>query len=496
MCDGQSMKEPLILAVDQGTTNTKAVLVNQRGEVIAHASYAPKIFYPQPGWVEQDPLDLWETTYCAISDCVKKALGEIVAIAITNQRETTVAWDRVSGKPLGPAVIWQCRRSLPFCNTLIEAGHEPFIRERTGLTIDPMFSGSKMRWLLENITDGQTRAGARDICLGTVDSWILWNLTGGKVFACDHTNASRTQLFNLHTLDWDDAILEIFGIPRMTLPQVGPSSHVYGVTVNQGEIPGGIPIAALVGDSHAALFGHAGFQVGSIKATYGTGTSLMTPVNRVLISKRGLSTTVAWSRPGAIFYALEGNIYATGAAVQWVAQLLGKENANGVEVLAKQVNGNEGVYLVPAFVGLGAPYWKADARGLICGLTRGAGPAHLARAALEAIAYQVRDVFDLMAQESEQSLLQLLADGGGSRNNFLMQFQADILARPVIRNNSTDVSAVGAAYLAGLAIGLWRSEADIQALPRNQERFAPQMPEPQRERLYQGWKEAVQRTLL
>jgi glycerol kinase len=490
------MEKPLVLAVDQGTTNTKALLVNDKGEIVAHASYNPKITYPQSGWVEQDPLDLWETTYRAICDCVTKALGEIVAIAVTNQRETTIAWERSTGKPLGPAVVWQCRRSVSFCNNLIENGHEPFIRGRTGLTVDPMFSGSKMRWLLDNIPDGQSRAKAGEICLGTVDSWILWNLTGGKAFACDHTNASRTQLFNLHTLDWDDTILEIFGIPRASLPQVNPSSWIHGFTVSQGEIPAGIPIASLIGDSHAALFGHAGFQQGSIKATYGTGTSLMTPINRALISERGLSTTIAWSRPGSIYYALEGNIYATGAAVQWVAQLLGKGDANEIEALAKQVNSSEGVYLVPAFVGLGAPYWKADARGLICGLTRGAGPAHLARAALEAIAYQVRDVFDLMTQETIEPLSQLLADGGGCRNNLLMQFQADILNRPVVRNDSTDISAVGAAYLAGLAIGLWDSEADIQALPRRQKYFMPQMSEAQREQLYHGWREAVRRVLL
>lgn len=490
------MKDQLILAIDQGTTNTKAILLNQRGEIVAHASHSPKIFYPIPGWVEQDPLDLWNTTLNAICDCIKNASGEIAAIAITNQRETTLAWDRKSGIPLGKAVVWQCRRSTSFCNQLIGAGLEPFIRERTGLTIDPMFSGGKMRWLLDNIPDGNARAKSGEICLGTVDSWILWNLSGGRAFFCDYTNASRTQLFNLHTLDWDDSLLEIFGIPREALPQLTPSGQVVGVTVNNGNIPAGIPVAALIGDSHAALFGHAEFQVGSIKATYGTGTSLMTPLKQVHISKKGISTTIAWSHSGITLYALEGNIYATGAAVNWVAQLLGKKDASEVEVLARETNSNDGVYLVPAFVGLGAPYWKSEARGLICGLTRGAGPAHIARAALESIAYQVRDVFDLIAQDVGHPLVQLLADGGGSRNNWLMQFQADILNKPLIRNLSSDVSAIGAAYLAGIAVGLWQSEADIQKLPRSQEQFLPQMPSSQREDLYQGWKDAIQRTLL
>lgn len=490
------MKNPLLLAIDQGTTNTKAILVNQQGQIVARASYTPKIFYPQPGWVEQDPLELWETTYCAISDCVKKALGDIVAIAVTNQRETTVMWERESGKPLGPAVVWQCRRSTSICNHLLQAGYESFVRERTGLTIDPMFSGGKMQWLLDHIPDGRSRAERGEICLGTIDSWILWNLTGGRTFACDYTNASRTQLFNLNTLNWDESMLGLFGIPKVALPEAMPSGKIYGVTVSQGEIPGGIPVAALIGDSHAALFGHANFQIGAIKATYGTGTSLMTPIDRVQISNHGLSTTIAWARPGSIVYALEGNIYATGAAVQWVGQLLGKSDASEIETLAKQVESNEGVYLVPAFVGLGAPYWRAGARGLICGLTRGAGPAHLARAALEAIAYQVRDVFDLMTKEAALASPQLLADGGGSRNDFLMQFQADILGWPVVRNDSTDISALGAAYLAGLSIGLWESEADIQALSHQQEYFVPHMSELQREQLYSGWIDAIQRALL
>lgn len=494
------MEDALILAIDQGTTNTKAILVDAQGRVIARATRATQIAYPQPGWVEQDALELWETARQAIEECVQAATGKILTIAVTNQRETTVAWERRSGKPLAPAVVWQCRRSTDFCRQLTERGYEPFIRERTGLTIDPMFSGGKMRWLLDHIPEGQRRAEAGEICLGTVDSWMLWNLSGGassNAFACDYTNASRTQLFNLHTLDWDDEILALFNLPRAALPQPRPSRANFGYSVQIGNLPAGTPITAMIGDSHAALYGHAGFQPGSIKATYGTGTSLMTPTDRPIISQHGLSATVAWGKAnGEAAYALEGNIYVTGAVVQWLEQALGKGDATQIEELAKQTSSNEGVYFVPAFVGLGAPYWNAQARGLISGLTRGAGAAHLARAALESIAYQVRDVFDVMDVEAGSPLQTLLADGGGSRNDFLMQFQADITGRPVVRNLSADVSPLGAAYLAGLTVGIWSSEAEIQQLPRPQERFEPRMSAEERERLYAGWQDAVRRALL
>ncbi len=494
------MNEALILAIDQGTTNTKAILVDAQGKVVARAAHPTQIAYPQPGWVEQDALELWETARQAIEECTQAASGKILALAVTNQRETTVAWERSSGKPLGPAVVWQCRRSTDFCHQLAERSLEPLLRQRTGLTIDPMFSGGKMRWLLDHIPDGQARAEAGEICLGTVDSWMLWNLTGGAsggVFSCDYTNASRTQLFNLHILDWDDEILAFFNIPRPALPQPRPSRANFGSSVQIGNLSAGTPIAAMIGDSHAALYGHAGFQPGSIKATYGTGTSLMTPTERPIISQHGLSATVAWGKAnGEAAYALEGNIYVTGAVVQWLEQALGKSDASQIEELAKQVSSNEGVYFVPAFVGLGAPHWNAQARGLISGLTRGASAAHLARAALESIAYQVRDVFDVMDLETGSPLQTLLADGGGSRNEFLMQFQADITGRPVVRNLSADVSAIGAAYLAGLTIGVWSSEAEIQQLSRPQERFEPRMSAEERERLYAGWQDAVRRALL
>jgi glycerol kinase len=377
-------------------------------------------------------------------------------------------------------------------------GLEPLLRERTGLTIDPMFSASKMRWLLDHAEDGHRRAERGELCVGTVDSWVLYNLTGGQVHACDMTNASRTQLFDLRRLQWDDGLIELFGVPRAALPEVKPSSFIYGETIAMGRLPGGVPIACLIGDSHGALFGHAGFQPGAVKATYGTGSSLMTPIHRTptrspLISEHGLSTTIAWARERAT-YALEGNIYVTGAAVQWLGQFLGLDDpARGIEELAGQAADTGGVYFVPAFVGLGAPHWNKAARGLVTGLTHGTTAAHMARATLEAIAYQVRDVFDVMSAESGAPLEVLMADGGASRNDMLMQFQADMIGRPVVRSRSADVSALGAAYLAGLAAGVWSSEAEIAHLPRPVDHFEPQLSEAKRAEWYAGWQTAIDR---
>lgn len=489
------MKRPCILALDQGTTNSKALLVDAAGSVVASASRPLGVSYPQPGWVEQDAHALWSTLAEAVDECLSQAEVEVIAVGVTNQRETVLMWDRSTGEPLGPAVIWQCRRSAPFCHELTEQGLEPWLRRRTGLTIDPLFSASKMRWLLDTIPGARAKAEAGEICLGTVDSWTLWNLTGGAVHRCDYSNASRTQLFNLHHLGWDDELLALFGVPAAALPEPCPSSGLFGQTVAVGALPAGIPVGALIGDSHAALFGHAGFEAGTVKATYGTGSSLMTPIPAPVFSERGLSTTVAWAR-GEVTYALEGNISVTGAAVQWAAQMLGIDSAEGVAALAGQVEHTGGVYLVPAFVGLGAPHWNEAARGTLTGLTRGSGPAHLARATVESIAYQVRDVFDVMRAEAGVPLQRLLADGGASRNDMLMQFQADIIGQPVVRRLSHDVAALGAAYLAGLAVGFWASEAEIAGLPRPSSRFDPQMGEAERDELYSGWQRAVARAIL
>ena len=490
------MAKQWILALDEGTTNAKAFLVDRSGSFVREASHALSIAYPQPGWVEQDSLEIWQTSRQV---CAEVLAGidpaEIAAVALTNQRESVLAWERSSGKPLGPCLTWQCHRSAPFCAELREKGLVEAIYQKTGLTVDPMFSASKARWLLDNIPNGMARAAQGEICLGTVDAWLLWNFSGGTVHACDVTNASRTQLMNLQTCAWDDELLGIFGIPRAALPEIRMSGAIYGQTAGLEGIPAGLPIGALIGDSHAALFGHAGFQPGSIKATYGTGSSLMTPTAQRVFSQNGLSSSIAWGYRQAT-HCLEGNIYVTGAAVQWFADFLGLDSPEKVEALAAQAGDNGGVYLVPALAGLGAPYWRDDARGLITGLTRGTSSAQVAKATQESIAYQIRDVFEVMQAESGAPLQTLMADGGPTRNRALMQFQADILGVPVLCSQASDVSALGAAYLAGLATGWWSSEAEIAALSRPHTRYDPAMPEAQRTALYAGWKAAVARVLL
>jgi glycerol kinase len=369
------------------------------------------------------------------------------------------------------------------------------IRERTGLTIDPLFSASKARWLLDHIENGHQRAAAGEICIGTMDSWVLWNLTGGRIYATDFSNASRTQLLNIREGQWDRDLCDIFDVPLAALPEVKDSSAVYGTSIAVGCLPEGVPIASLIGDSHAALFGQAGFEKGAIKATYGTGSSLMTPVDSFVLSERGLSTTIAWARDRLI-YALEGNITVTGAAMQWFGEFLGLDDpAASIARLAGQVADTEGVYLVPAFAGLGAPHWDEGARGLITGLTRGSRATHVARAVVESIAFQVRDVFDAMQAEAGFPFKVLLADGGATQNDALMQFQADIIGCPVMRNQSADVSALGAAYLAGLTMGIWASEQEIAGLPRNRQQFEPSLSQSERDQRYSGWKQAVSRAM-
>jgi glycerol kinase len=486
-----------ILAIDQGTTNTKALVVDPSGAILAHGSQPTAISYPRPGWVEQDALEVWRCTRDVIAECLGVLdQPDLAAVAITNQRETALAWKRETGQPVGPCVVWQCRRSASFCNELQARGLEPLLRERTGLQVDPMFSAGKFRWILEHAQDGFRRAGQGDLCLGNVDAWLLWNLTGGTVHATDATNASRTQLLGLRTLQWDDDALAAFNVPAAALPEIKPSSALFGETVPMDDLPGGVPIASMIGDSHASLYGQAGFMPGSIKATYGTGSSLMTPLGELTLSENGLSTTVAWMRERAT-YALEGNIYATGAAVEWVGRLLGLDDPGpGVQELAGSVEDAGGAYFVPALVGLGAPHWKESARGLITGLARSTGAGQLARATLEAIAYQVRDVFDVMQAEAGAPLRTLVADGGASRNDLLMQFQADMIDCPVLRSTSPHISALGAAFLAGLAVGLWADEAEIESLVPPRDRFEPRMPPRQRETLYAGWQEAVARTTI
>jgi glycerol kinase len=484
-----------ILAIDQGTTNTKALVIDDGGAVVARASRPVGVTFPQPGWVEQDGQAIWWTVAAAIDDCLMQTDGVAPdAVAITNQRESVLVWDHATGVPVGPCVVWQCRRTSAMCDRLRADGAEPLIARKTGLTIDPLFSATKARWLLDQIDDGHARAAAGDLCIGTIDSWVLWNLTNGAVHACDSTNASRTQLCDLASGDWDTELLALFGIPRVALPEIRPSSSVFGTTARVGALAAGIPIAALAGDSHAALFGHGAFRPGAVKATYGTGSSLMT-ATPVRTQAEGLSTTIAWSFPGDLQYALEGNITDTGGAIDWTGRLLGTDHPDQVATLAAGAPDSGGVYLVPAFAGLGAPHWDDRARGLLCGLTRGVGPAHVALAAIESIAYQVRDVFDVMIRAIGVASPTLLADGGASRNDQLMQFQADLLGVPVERNGSTDLSAMGAAWLAGLCVGVWQRDG-LGRLPRTFDRFEPRMAVAERERRLAGWRDAVARTRL
>jgi glycerol kinase len=491
------MRARLILAIDQGTTNTKALLMSHPGEVVARASRPLAIRFPQPGWVEQDARELRDSVLEAMDDCLAQAPGaEIAAIGITNQRESVVAWHRSTGEPAGPCITWQCRRTAPFCTQLCERGFDAQVRERTGLAIDPLFSASKFRWLLAQARECGAGTNPARLCIGTVDSWLLWHLTGGAVHATDPSNASRTQLLNLSQVRWDAFLLDLYEVPASCLPSIQPSSGVFGHTVSLGKLPAGVPVAGMIGDSHAALFGHAAFEPGLVKATYGTGSSLMSLTDSPSQSHHGLSTTIAWAQGGRVWYALEGNIINTGGAVQWLGEFLGLHDAaRDAAALAESVADTGGVYVVPAFAGLGAPHWDAGARGLIFGLTRGSGAAHVARATLEAIAYQVRDVFEAMQMDARITLPALLADGGASCNNLLMQFQADILDRPVIRSSSADLSACGAAWLAGLAVGYWESLEEIRGLPRSGDRFNPGIGEPRRAQLIAGWRDALQRAM-
>ena len=482
-----------VVAVDQGTTNTKAVLVDQRGTVVTTASEAVRVAFPRPGWVEQDPLEIWEATRRALARCLGNVdPGEVAAVGITNQRESVVAWDRSSGQPLGPLVSWQCTRSAPLCNRLRAAGLEALVRTRTGLRLEPMFSAGKMRWLLDVIPFGQQRAENGEVCLGTVDTWLLWRLTGGRAFCTDVTNASRTALFRLDKLEWDPELLDWFGIPRAALPEVRPSSAWYGELAALDGLPPGIPVASLIGDSHAALFGHGAPKPGWVKATYGTGTSLLGATPGLPAIPDGLVGTVAWA-DGGVVYGLEGNIPTTGAAVQWMERVLGLGGPEQLTQLAAEVEDAGGVYFVPALAGLGSPWWDDQARGLITGITRGTDRAHLARATLEAVAFQVRDVFDTMVQGMEVQPEALLVDGGASRNDFLMQLQADLLGRPVWRNNCPETSALGAAYLAGLAVGMWSSVEEIRGLPRCFTRFEPHLPADVVQERLEAWRDAVAR---
>jgi glycerol kinase len=487
-----------LLAIDQGTTGSTALVLSQEGQILAKAYREVGARYQQPGWVEQDPIELWQKSLDAMIEALGKARiapRDLAGIGITNQRETTVLWDRASGKPLGDAIVWQSRQTLPLCENLRNAGHEAAVAERTGLRIDPYFSATKIRFLLDSMPLVASRASAGEVCFGTVDSWLLFGLTGRAVHATDPTNASRTLLYNTLTCEWDEELLRIFGVPAAILPKVLPSAGFFGETVPLGGLPGGIPVSGIAGDQQAALYGQGCWNSGSAKNTYGTGCFLVrnTGIERPT-GGGGLLATLACDALGGTCHALEGSVFVAGAAIQWLRDGLGLlGRASESEALAQSVSATEGVYLVPAFTGLGAPYWDPAARGALLGLTRGATRAHVVRAALESIAYQTRDVVEAMNALTASPLQALRVDGGAAANDFLMQFQADILGVSVDRPAFLETTALGAALLAGLGCGLWKSPADLAATRRTERLFEPHMPDQTRESLYDGWKEAVQR---
>ena len=489
-----------ILSIDQGTTGTTAILVDVSGRVLWRVSREIAQIYPRPGWVEHDPLELFESCLEVVDELLDETETgprQIEALGITNQRETAVVWERETGRPVANAVVWQCRRTAALCDAMRARGLESTVRERTGLPIDAYFSATKVRWLLDNVPDGQSRAEAGELLFGTVDSWLLWNLTNGLTHATDVTNASRTMLFDTGALSWDRGLMDALDVPPCMMPEVKPSCGVFAHA--GGNMFGGqsIPIAGVAGDQHAALFGQACFEPGMAKNTYGTGSFvLMNTGGSRVRSDNGLITTPAWALDDGVAYALEGSIFSTGATVQWLRDGLGIiSDAAETGPLAASVEDNGGVYLVPAFTGLGAPHWDMYARGTIVGVTRGTTAAHLARAALEATAYQTRDVVEAMTADAGVELPLLRVDGGGAANDFLMQFQADVLGVPIQRA-AAETTALGAAYLAGLAVGFWESLDEIEALRdagSEGRTFEPRMGEEQRETLYGEWKRAVER---
>jgi glycerol kinase len=486
-----------IMALDQGTTSSRAIIFDENGLIKGVTNREFTQIYPKPGWVEHDAMEIWGSQIGVAKEVLLKcglSVNDIAAIGITNQRETTVVWDKSTGKPVYNAIVWQCRRTAPICDDLKDRGLAEKIREKTGLVVDAYFSGTKVKWILDNVEGAREKAEKGELIFGNIDTWLIWNLTGGKAHVTDYSNASRTMLFNIHTLDWDDEILKELDIPRAMLPKAMPSSYVYGHTTT--EVFGGeVPIAGDAGDQQAALFGQACYAPGMAKNTYGTGCfMLMNTGEKAVASKSGLLTTIAWGVNGKVEYALEGSIFITGAVVQWLRdELRVIDNAAQSEELATKVEDNNGVYLVPAFVGLGAPYWDMYARGTIVGLTRGAKREHIVRAALESICYQTRDVLEAMQKDSGINLKSLKVDGGAVANNFLMQFQSDILAVPIDRPKVIETTALGAAYLAGLAVGYWKDKEDISAKWQIDRTFKPEMEEAKREALYKGWKKAVER---
>jgi glycerol kinase len=490
------MPDKYILALDQGTTSSRAIIFDHSGNIINTAQKEFKQIYPQPGWVEHDAEEIWSSQYGVMAEAMAKkniSSEQIAAIGITNQRETTIVWDKKSGKPLYHAIVWQDRRTADYCNQLKQDGLSKTIQEKTGLIIDSYFSATKLKWILDNVEGARSKAEKGELAFGTVDSWLIWKLSSGQLHITDVSNASRTMLLNIHTCEWDDDLLKLFNIPKNILPQVKPSSEVYGTSGSIISPTSNVPIAGIAGDQQAALFGQLCTQPGMVKNTYGTGCfMLMNTGTKAFTSNNNLLTTVAWKINNKIEYALEGSIFIAGAIVQWLRDGLHLiRSSNDIESLAQQVNETDGVYIVPAFAGLGAPHWNQYARGSIFGMTRGSSNAHIARAALESIAYQTYDVLKAMEADSNINIKELRVDGGATANNLLMQFQSDILQVPVVRPKVVETTALGAAYLAGLAVGYWKSVDDIQQQWQVDKKFIPSMDDAKKNDLLKGWQRAV-----
>ncbi len=485
-----------MMALDAGTTSNRCILFNENGEICSVAQKEFQQYYPQPGWVEHDGREIWATQYAVAVEAMQKipvSAEEIAAIGITNQRETTLVWDKATGEPICPAIVWQCRRTAAFCDELKSRGLADLFRAKTGLVLDAYFSGTKLKWILDHKLGARERARRGELLFGTVETWLIWKLTKGRIHVTDYSNASRTLLFNIHTLDWDQEILDILDIPRVMLPEVKPSGCLYGET--EGEYFGKpIPIAGAAGDQQAALFGQACFSQGDVKNTYGTGGFLLMNTGELPVSsEHGLVTTIAWGLEGKVTYALEGSVFVAGAAIQWLRdELKLVETAADSEAMAQKVRDTNGCYVVPAFTGLGAPYWDPYARGTIVGLTRGVNRYHLVRATLESIAYQVNDVLRAMEADAKVRLTAVKADGGASANNFLMQTQADLCGVPLYCPQCLETTALGAAYLAGLTVGYWKDREEIKKKWKMSRLFQPLLSEEERQERIKGWKKAVQ----
>ena len=489
-----------MLAIDQGTTSSRAMLFDQAGQVAGSAQREFPQIFPQPGWVEHDPREILASVTATVTQLLALTQvdpRELAGIGIANQRETTVVWDRRTGEPICNAIVWQSRQSAAICARLEAEGYASIVREKTGLLIDAYFSASKIRWMLDHVDGAQVRAERGELLFGTIDCWLIWNLSGGRLHVTDISNAARTLLFDIHARRWDDTLLQMLDIPRCMLPQVRSCSEVYGHTARSSVFGCEVPICGVAGDQQAALFGQACFDPGMAKNTYGTGCFMLMNTGSVAVpSKHGLLTTIAWELDGTVDYALEGSIFVAGSVVQWLRdglRMIGV--ASESQACAESVPSSEGVYLVPAFVGLGAPYWRSDVRGAIFGLSRGTRKEHVVRAALESMAYQSRDVLAAMQGDAGIPLRELRADGGAIANDFMAQFQSDMLGVPVLRPRVAEITALGAAYLAGLAVGFWESRAEIAGLWQMDRRFQPQMDEAVRERLYRGWQDAVAATI-